>query len=379
MRSGLSAVLVVIASAALGCGDDGGGASDSGGATEGSTGTPTEGTSSPTTEPTTSATSTDPSGETSEGSSCEAAGFRCVAAPPGGWNGPVARLTEDDPDDGYCGGAFPTSVASGFTDVGGVDPTCSCSCADAEGGTCAGTISASVYDASCEPGGCNENYDSCASVDSTYDLGIELFMDFTGDGIRVQPEAPEVTRSPTCAAVENHDIPEPQPSGYIEACAAEAVSEEACGAGDVCTESPNAPFSSVLCIWTEGDTACPNGEYFEREVLYSSVDDGRACSACECGAAQNVICDGDITVRADYPNEAGMSIMDPPETYPANGDCTGRVTPNGTPGAPLVNFVIDYVEGSPTPMSTGCSPTGGEPTGEATGTDPITLCCTVPP
>jgi hypothetical protein len=112
-------------------------------------------------------------------------------------------------------------------------------------------------------------------------------------------------------------------------------------------------------------------------VIYAGVDDTRACSACVCGAAENVVCDGDIEVRVGYTNEAGIQTTDPVETYVADGDCTGILTANSLPMGPAL-FLVQYPGGPPVPSATGCTPTGGEPTGDAVGTEPITLCCTLP-
>lgn len=308
--------------------------------------------------------------DTSGGPSCTAPGLQCVPAVPAGWNGPVTRLDDDDPDIDSCGGAYPDSVAGGATDIVAPAPDCDCSCAAPSGGACSPSIDVRLYDVTCGTT-CNVNYGSCANVTTTLaDLGSGTFLDDDWNGIRLWPDAPQVTANPTCEPVSNHVIPELQLS-HVELCAPAAALEETCEGDDVCVATPDEPFAATSCIWTEGATQCPAGDYVERDIIYRSVDDTRSCSECSCGGAQNVACEGQIAVSRSWPNHFELPTM-----YPADGNCSDRIAPSGIVILGDVTFAIAY--DPPDPTASGCPASGGEASGIAAGSQPITLCCLAP-
>jgi hypothetical protein len=64
-----------------------------------------------------------------------------------------------------------------------------------------------------------------------------------------------------------------------------------CTGTQVCQPRAAAHFESGLCVEQTGEVVCPAGSAFTaRHVFYASVDDGRACAACTCGAAVGGAC-----------------------------------------------------------------------------------------
>ena len=132
-----------------------------------------------------------------------------------------------------------------------------------------------------------------------------------------------------------------------------------CSGDDVC-----APATSDMpaCIAREGDEACPEG-FPDKTLLYDGFTDERECSDCTC--APNVQCMGSVQVHI-----GGLSCFGPPDiTEPANGMCQSV-------GRGDTEVSIEYTEQM---MAGPCAIGGGEPTGEATPTEPTTVCCVAPP
>lgn len=54
-----------------------------------------------------------------------------------------------------------------------------------------------------------------------------------------------------------------------------------CAGTDACEPNVPAPFAGP-CIRSDGDVQCPSGSFSDRHVVYTSVTDTRACTACTC-------------------------------------------------------------------------------------------------
>ena len=103
---------------------------------------------------------------------------------------------------------------------------------------------------------------------------------------------------------------------------------------------------------------CPEG-YPQQDVLYTDVDDSRACSPCGCTDPVG-LCD------SAFVRVYSVFVCNPPQaaSVSANGECANGTGNTGT-GAIL----------TPEEPTAFCSPVGGAPGGEAIGAMPLTVCC----
>ena len=374
-RSGV--VLVLAAASCLTPNDVGSGDTDdgsSGGASSSSAGTAstTAGTNTASSTGSTGGsdstdTTSEPGTDTNDGPTCAEGGNRCVDEAPEGWAGPVAWLPDTDPDRPSCGGVFPLSETEAFASVDDPGLVCDCACDDPAGGACDPTIGVNIYNVDCNAedsnGFCiafNTNFNGCNSLSGSLDVGTDTYEDSDNYGIRIRPSAPSVATAPTCAEMVTAELPDVEPAGHVELCGVNEVFEGSCATGETCVPSPANPYSVGLCVWSDGDVACPEGTaYTERQVVYTGIDDTRACSECTCGDAIGVSCDADVSVVTSYIIVNLVLATDPAESYDADGGCSPVITPNSTPILEGADYEIDY--DSPDPTSSGCNPPAAPP------------------
>jgi hypothetical protein len=143
-------------------------------------------------------------------------------------------------------------------------------------------------------------------------------------------------------------------------CAAPAVTGSGCAAG-VCVPKGPVGYGPTACVFSAGDVACPGAPYVNKTVVYGGIDDQRGCSACACGAPAGATCKTGIQVYlGGVPGCMGFS-----QTFPADGSCN-------TVSGQFAGFT-GVQEGAP--MGGACAPSGGQPSGQATGAQPTTVCC----
>ena len=79
------------------------------------------------------------------------------------------------------------------------------------------------------------------------------------------------------------DLPATSWTGAAIGCAPEAALErDGCANDEVCAPEPDG--EGTLCVYREGEHACPDGDYDDRRVYFTELDDTRNCSACSCGS-----------------------------------------------------------------------------------------------
>ncbi|MCB9748869.1 MAG: hypothetical protein H6713_02555 [Myxococcales bacterium] len=265
----------------------------------------------------------------------------CVEPPPPGWFGPVAARENDvDAATPGCLGAYPDAVWSLY---GGLTAEGECACA------CSFDLDAS---------GCGPTtayrYAACGQ-EPTIELMIgdqECHAWFGGNlgGWKVDPApvegdcAPEVTSALDDAAFTTR----------WTACGGATVS--ACGDG-VC--APTLPDGyDRLCVYQEGEHACPAGDYAVQVTRYTSVDDARACddADCQCGAPAPS-CDTSLHLSSEFCT-IGKGV--------AFQECK------------LVSQVGSYMLMATPSPNTACPPVQDAlpPTGAATALGAVTFCCT---
>jgi hypothetical protein len=126
--------------------------------------------------------------------------------------------------------------------------------------------------------------------------------------------------------------------------------------GGQCVEPAN-----HLCVWAAGMQPCPMG-YPTQRLVYGGIQNTYACTQCQCMVASTPTCMPSVSVFQDFlcASALGSVVLDGTSCFHV--------------GVLAQSMVITNVG---TPMGGMCSITGGGVlTGNATGTNPVTVCCT---
>ncbi len=291
----------------------------------------------------------------------------CVREAPVGWNGPVVRALGTE----ACGGEFPQLEEVVFAGAGGPAAECECSCGDPEGGACADSTTVRVYDLTT-----SSNSSGCNSLSETFTAPDDNYVDANDSGVRFRVAPRAVDTPPTCSPSFSEDIGEVSLTGELELCSGEPVDGD-CMDEEVCLPSIGGGFVAGYCIWAEGVQDCPaSSGYTAREVMFTSITDTRDCSACSCGAAQDVACGGTISYTVTYNPTGGAVITnDPAETVSANDSCSTVRSPNS--GVETGNVVYGFAGGVQDlePSASSCAAEGGVSVGSVAGAGELTGCC----
>jgi hypothetical protein len=87
----------------------------------------------------------------------------------------------------------------------------------------------------------------------------------------------------SCAPTAN-DIVEPASFDFAHrVCGFGTPQQGGCDAGDVC--APTAGGDDRVCVWSDGELDCP-AAFADRLVTYTTLSDGKGCTACTCQPAQ---------------------------------------------------------------------------------------------
>ncbi len=317
-------------------------ASSSGAGSSGSSGgTRDEG--SPPTETEAEPSSTSHGGETS----CASQGHSCIAPPPQGFAGPVAWIERPAgaPLEA-CPEPFGLAVVVAFSELSAPPAQCNCACGAIGNAGCGdasivhltGSCAGAVQDTRALAPGCNVVGGAGWTSSSGFQFDPPL-----GEGGCIP--LPSVERPPATFLTRH------------TACAG-SFSSEGCAFGKLCVPTPSDPFHARWCVWRAGDVSCPGDDYPVRTVLYDEIEDERGCEQCTC-AVPSEPCTGAAMVLSTATNCASGLHEVPP------GTCEDDL------GGPNIAGVL-YVEGDP-PRA--CEPAAVVPKGEATATEPVTLCC----
>ena len=159
----------------------------------------------------------------------------------------------------------------------------------------------------------------------------------------------------------------PQPSELTHTWGAVArscngVTQGTCeGAGEICSPASDPGF--LRCISRDGDLACPE-TYSTRHVFFDSFTDTRACSPCGCGAPEGSTCTALVSAYGD----SACSSLIGAVTVDASGPACLDILPSGAALGSKLAEEPHYVPGV-------CQASGGEGTGVALPTNPVTICC----
>ena len=280
------------------------------------------------------------SDSSSGGPTCDA-GSTCVEDVPAGWSGPVL-LYDDVGDPPLCPGAAPQVAFDLGAGLSAEPATCTCECDDPTGLDCgAATLT--------------ERGDNCFSVlfdPATWQLNDGVCVPIFAASDAFQLSEPALQGAGSCAEIVDEEIEPAIFDRNVRACEAVAPGGDCEG---TCAPETDGELDQI-CIYFEGDVACPDGEYSARTVAHGGFSDDRACSECTCGDPTGT-CDG-TAFLTDFDCGAGSVFL-------GSVDVGACGVASGPPSHAQYVAEVDAE----------CSASGGDPEGEATATDPVTFCC----
>lgn len=276
----------------------------------------------------------------------DCAGYACVTVPPGGWQGPGIVYAGDPATLPDCPAEFPTVLHDGVADPVQEDATCApCAC-DAPTVDCTlGQIRA-YGNANCGGGSTPFNQppvNTCGQINPA------------GGTDAYRAPAPTVTASACNASGGAATVPPAVAGVATRVCGAD-LSAAGCGTQEqrCVPDAVVAPFEGTVCVWSDGDQACPGG-FTVKHLFGESLDDTRGCTPCTCG---NAVTDCNA-VTLVYSDNNCQNLL---EMVPNDMTCT-----MATAGLSIMPMWD--------PMGT-CPPDGGQPTGSvALGGALTTVCC----
>ncbi|HET6582447.1 MAG TPA: hypothetical protein VFG69_03345 [Nannocystaceae bacterium] len=272
----------------------------------------------------------------------------CVTAAPEGWSGPSAIMDEATrAPEGACAAPYPVWQAIGFDDLDAPAAECGCSCA---GPMNAGCSNLQLV---------RDNSAGCGSPSATWNLDTQnCYTAPEGTANQYWQATTGGLDTGTCTAQPTTMISPAVFGGRHRLCGTGESEPGTCDGSDVCSPIPVAPFGGDLCIWRDGDEPCPPDiGYDARRLIYGDKDDQRACSTCSCGLSGEctgvVYLFGSDGCGGDF--AAGTAVFD--------GLCVQ--VPSNVTEVDVSNLQVDAA----------CTPSGGQSTGVAVGSAPITVCC----
>ncbi len=291
------------------------------------------------------------SGET--GSTCTNAGGQCIDVAPEGWEGPFAWLERPlRLEPAPCPAPWDQLSTEVFSDISAPAAQCTCECGDLLGASC-GPVAVEHH----------AQDDCTGSLLHSMEFsegGCEFLTPDWGGGGGYSFASPAVVGG-TCIPNADAQIQEASFLTRHRACVAD-VDSSGCAAEQRCAPTPQDPLHPRYCIWQDGDVPCPEGSaYSEHERLFRDLDDARGCEECTCTPPDGTCTGATLFVGTSAP------ACTPGPGVAADGCVAG-------PGA-NVNALI-YSQGTP---PTACEPAIVVPTGDASGAEPVSFCCTPTP
>jgi len=275
----------------------------------------------------------------------------CEPAVPPGWQGPIDLVQGNS---GAAPPGCPSSTALVFDASAGLDAgvaVCStCGCSAPAGLAC--SIDVRMYEgtgcSNAQPCAAGSAGSTCAALSGSCPISA-------GGALLVQARTVLVAGACT-ASKEDPAVPGATWSTNVAGCAPGTAQQ--CNGGGACL-----PAGSRPCIYQSGTGSCPDAGYVSGHVFFEGLLDDRSCTSCGCGGADASCSAASVTVS---PNTGcGLGI-----TVAADGGCdlTGFVSLSTTPA------IYAETDAAPIP-SGGCPASGGQPTGGAAPSEPITVCC----
>lgn len=165
--------------------------------------------------------------------------------------------------------------------------------------------------------------------------------------------------TPTGGDVAN--LPAVQWQENVRICegALETGASGGCNEGQACVPLPTSDFRR--CVTRSGDLSC-TAPYTQKTLVYRTVADQRGCTDCSCSNPTFIDCDDAQTLIYQTADCSGSPYVVVDHSAGCQNFLQGSVI-NGS-----ARFTVN-------PDFGGCYPSGGQPTGSATGDNPITVCC----
>lgn len=222
----------------------------------------------------------------------------CVAAPSGGWIGPIALWDErtGTPPDCPAGYGAPLDRYHGLN---APDGACKCTCTP-EGQSCAEDTSLQIFtDMSCSS--------SCATV--TAPGTCSATSGCTGSQGSMFAEIPTPSGG-TCRATPS-PIDEPTWDYSVRVC---QLSSKRCeDPNQVCAPRRPPPFVTASCVMRivqagQEPPECPADFPHASPPFYERYDDGRGCTPCACSGVTGGECSGTLTLSSGGDCSSGASM-----------------------------------------------------------------------
>ena len=266
----------------------------------------------------------------------------CIPAAPQGWAGPAILRFGTDSAVPECDGVYPVGGANGFATLEGAPAECECDCDAITDVTCEDASATFHFGQGCDDA---QGGGAISTTCST------LFLQSPLESFSAEP--PAITGG-RCAASLSETIPPETIADGQGLCLPRAFGD-ACGEEAFCVPQS---ATTTYCISSEGDVPCPGGTTFgTRTVLFTGSVDTRECGGCGCDPPE-----GTCNVRIEPFTED--QCLDPgTEVFFADGTCQN--SSNNYESA--IMSIVD--------TTGGCPAVGGDPMGELTPQNPVTICC----
>jgi hypothetical protein len=291
-------------------------------------------------------------------------GYVCDDVVPGGWQGPIELYLGSGsplPSPPSCAAPYINDLVDGNEGLNVPPAQCSCTCGPVSGADCSGAGDWYAYsstncqnqcDTKAMPSGNGtlcQSASGCAGAAASFQIIAGL------------PSLGSASCQPNGATT----LPPTSWQQVARGCGYSGpVDTGGCDAGGHCVARPASPFGTKSCIYATNDQACPGGSsYSSKQLLYTSVSEGRGCTQCTCGSPSGVGCfmTGSLSMYA-FNNP---SCSDNTGTAMPGGGCINLV---GV-GAAVMGLTTTVPEGG------SCQPVVSDPNGTATPQGPITVCC----
>lgn len=269
----------------------------------------------------------------------------CVAAPPAGWQGPMAFYTgPGDADAPACEG-FALDLGGGALTAPAA--TCApCACGAPAGQACGDGVFTAHAGASCTS--------TTTDITESASVGCQLLNSMTGNDWFTSSPVP--ASGGACAPSGGvATLPKATFEGRVRLCG--AASNAGCATGSACF-APSPAYQSKPCVYRMDDVACDAPGFSIKYTAHDGIADARACTACACGAPAGGTCPA-VTELYDLPDCVTLI-----NTAHHDGACTDA---GGTES--FLFTIIGQAAGA------SCAASTPAPAGQATPGPTFTVCC----
>jgi len=293
-------------------------------------------------------------------------GFECVPAAPSGWTGYFRVATGGESSTAAAcptGGAATTLYAN---PAGAADcTTCSCPVTGAE---CSPpSIGCVAGSATCGAGSTLPPADWTSSLDNgACDMPTALLPPMTTSLSCEITRPTAVTAAGSCTPSAVSFANTAKFATQVDVCGAAIPGGGGCSGGNVCVPKSGAPYSTTVCVESAAATSCPPN-WGTSYPTYTSANDTRACTQCEC-TGPTTSCTGGSYTFFDLDGCAGDGT----------GGTSAPVTISSSACANVSALLDDgswSAKATLPAVSTSCTPSGGVAMGSVSPMGAMLICC----